>query len=165
MKTHLAALALLAVAPLALGAPVSQAADSPIVVKTVAEKEQVVRLADGTTQTKLVPAQPVVPGDQVVYTVTFQNVGTEAATDVAIVNPVPEHTAYVPGSAGGPGTDVQFSVDGGRTYATADQLKVRGADGTERAATAADYTHVRWVLKNALTPGAIAFARYRVVVK
>lgn len=160
MKKHLITLALLVATPLALAAP-----DGPIVVKTVAEKEQVVTLADGRKQTKLVPAQPVVPGEQVIYTVTFENVGEKPATDVAIVNPVPEHTTYVAGSAGGPGTEVSFSVDGGRTWGAPEQLKLRGADGTERAATPADYTHVRWVLRNPLTPGAVAFARYRVVVK
>lgn len=160
MKKHLITLALLVATPLALAAP-----DGPIVVKTVAEKEQVVTLADGRKQTKLVPAQPVVPGEQVIYTVTFENVGQKPATDVAIVNPVPEHTTYVAGSAGGPGTEVSFSVDGGRTWGAPEQLKLRGADGTERAATPADYTHVRWVLRNPLTPGAVAFARYRVVVK
>lgn len=160
MKKHLITLALLVVAPLALAAP-----EGPIVVKTVAEKEQVVTLADGRKQTKLVPATPVVPGEQVIYTVTFENAGAQPATDVAIVNPVPEHTTYVAGSAGGPGTDVSFSIDGGRTWGAPEQLKVRGTDGAERAATPADYTHVRWVLKNPLTPGAVAFARYRVVVK
>ena len=160
MKKHLITLALLVATPLALAAP-----DGPIVVKTVAEKEQVVTLADGKQQRKLVPAQPVVPGEQVIYTVTFENVGDKPATDVAIVNPVPEHTTYVAGSAGGPGTEVSFSVDGGRTWGAPEQLKLRGADGTERAATPADYTHVRWVLRNPLTPGAVAFARYRVVVK
>jgi uncharacterized repeat protein (TIGR01451 family) len=160
MNKHLITLALLVATPLALAAP-----DGPIVVKTVAEKEQVVTLADGTKQTKLVPAQPIVPGEQVIYTVTFENVGQKPATDVAIVNPVPEHTTYVAGSAGGPGTEVSFSVDGGRTWGAPEQLKLRAADGTERAATPADYTHVRWVLRNPLTPGAVAFARYRVVVK
>jgi uncharacterized repeat protein (TIGR01451 family) len=160
MNKHLITLALLVATPLALAAP-----DGPIVVKTVAEKEQVVTLADGRKQTKLVPAQPVVPGEQVIYTVTFENVGQKPATDVAIVNPVPEHTTYVAGSAGGPGTEVSFSVDGGRTWGAPEQLKLRAADGTERAATPADYTHVRWVLRNPLTPGAVAFARYRVVVK
>ena len=106
-----------------------------------------------------------IPGEQVIYTVTFENVGDKPATDVAIVNPVPEHTTYVAGSAGGPGTEVSFSEDGGRTGGAPEQLKLRGADGTERAATPADYTHVRWVLRNPLTPGAVAFARYRVVVK
>lgn len=160
MKQHLVALVLALAAPLALAAQ-----EGSIVVKTVAEKEQVVTLPDGKKQTRLVPAQPVVPGEEVIYTVTFQNVGQDAATDVAVVNPVPEHTTYVAGSAGGPGTEVAFSVDGGRSWGAPEQLKVRGADGAERAATPADYTHVRWVLKNPLTPGAVAFARYRVVVK
>lgn len=157
----------LAVLPLFLAASLALAAADPgsIVVKSVAEKEEVVTAADGTKTTRLVPLAKAVPGDEVVYTVTVQNVGKEPATDVVVTNPVPEHTRYVAGSAGGPGTEVAYSVDGGRTWGRAEELKVREADGTLRPATPADYTHVRFVMKNALTPGSVAFARYRVAIK
>jgi len=136
-----------------------------ILVKTVAEQEQVATAADGSKRSTLAPASKVLPGHEVVYTVTFENVGHDAASDVIVTNPVPEHTSYVPGSAFGPGTDLLFSTDGGHSFASAGALEVHGADGSVRAAGPEDYTHIRFVLKNSLTPGAVAFARYRTIVK
>ena len=156
----------IAVIPLLLASFVASAApQGSILVKTVAEQEQTVTSADGTRHTVLAPAKAVLPGHAVVYTVTFENVGHEAARDVVVTNPVPEHTNYQSGSAFGPGTELLFSADGGRSFAPPDVLEVRGADGSVRAAGPEDYTHIRFVLKNALTPGAVAFARYRTIVK
>jgi uncharacterized repeat protein (TIGR01451 family) len=160
MKKSILALSLLLVSVAAAAAP-----QGAIRVKTVVEQEQVVTAADGSQKTTLVPAQKVLPGHEVIYTVSFENISKESASDVVVTNPVPEHTTYVPGSAFGPGTEQLFSVDGGQTFAPAASLEVRGADGSTRAAGPSDYTHIRFVLKNALTPGAVAFARYRTAVK
>jgi uncharacterized repeat protein (TIGR01451 family) len=158
---------LIAILPLLLASLAAGAAPQPgsILVKTVAEQEQTVTAADGSTSTVLTPAKSVLPGHEVVYTVTFQNIGQDAARDVVVTNPVPEHTRYQAGSAFGPGTDLLFSADGGRSFAAADALEVRGTDGSVRTAGPEDYTHIRFVLKNSLTPGAVAFARYRTIVK
>jgi hypothetical protein len=45
------------------------------------------------------------------------------------------------------------------------ELGVVAADGARRAATAADYTHVRWLIKAPLAPGARAFVRFRATVR
>ncbi len=141
------------------------ASQGSILVKTVAEQEQIVTAANGSKSTVLAPAKSVLPGREVIYTVTFENIGHEAASDVVVTNPVPEHTTYQPGSAFGPGTELLFSIDGGRSFAPAAGLEVHEHDGSVRAAGAEDYTHIRFVLKNSLTPGAVAFARYRTLVK
>jgi uncharacterized repeat protein (TIGR01451 family) len=132
-----------------------------ILVKTVAEQEQAA--ADGSL--RLVPAAKVLPGREVVYTVTVENIGHDVARDVVVTNPVPEHTRYLDGSAFGPGTELTFSVDGGHRFAGPGDLVVRDALGSARAATPADYTHIRFVLKNPLNGGAVAMARYRTVVR
>jgi hypothetical protein len=44
-------------------------------------------------------------------------------------------------------------------------LKVRDPDGQARPASAADYTHIRWELKNALKGNSVAFVRFRARVK
>jgi uncharacterized repeat protein (TIGR01451 family) len=137
---------------------------SSLRVTQVAEMERTVTATDGSKQTTLVPATLVPPGGEVVYTVKFENAGKQAATDVVVTNPVPEHTRYVANSAGGPGTEVTYSVDGGKTFGAPESLKVAAEDGT-RAATAADYTHLRFRLVNALPPGQVAYARFRAVVK
>jgi uncharacterized repeat protein (TIGR01451 family) len=160
MKKYIALLPLLFAGFTAAAAP-----QGSILVKTIVEQEQVVTATDGSKQTTLVPALKVLPGHEVIYTVSFENISKDAASDVVVTNPVPEHTTYVPGSAFGPGTDQLFSVDGGRSFAPAAALEVRAADGSVRAAGPEDYTHIRFVLKSSLTPGAVAFARYRTAVK
>ena len=72
---------------------------------------------------------------------------------------------YTPDSAVGPGTDVTYSVDAGRSFDTPENLKVQEPGGRVRAATAVDYTHIRWQLKNALKGNSVAFVRFRAQVK
>lgn len=164
MRTIHALPLLLLGATLAFAAPPASSAQPALKVTQVAEVEKTVVAADGSKQTKLVPAALVPPGGEVVYTVKFENAGAQPATDVVVTNPVPEHTRFVANSAAGPGTEVTYSVDGGKSFAPADRLNVRGADG-ERAATADDYTHLRFRLVNPLPPGQVAYARFRTVVK
>lgn len=133
-----------------------------IVLKTVAEVEQVTVNAKGEKSTKLVPAAKVVPGVAVTYTVTANNICKEPAEKVTINNAVPEHMVYVAGSAMGPGTDVTFSLDG-KTFGTADQLTVQ-ENGATRKARADEYKNIRWVFKDSLAAGAQGFARYRAVL-
>lgn len=140
------------------------AADKACVeLKTSAEAEHEV-VEQGQKVKRLVPAGKVVPGEEIVWTVTATNVCKEATSNVVIANPVPEHMTYVAGSAMGTGADIAYSVDG-KEFKSAAELQVRGADGTTRAARADDYRAIRWTYKNAFAPGATAFVRYRALVK
>ncbi len=123
--------------------------------------------AEGRQVRRLMPAenQRIVPGDEVIFTVTFTNISAESADNVTITNPVPDHMRLVAGSAVGPGTDITFSVDGGQTYGLPDELTVADATLGSRPATADDYTHIRWRMQNALQPGAKGFARFRAVLR
>lgn len=132
-------------------------------VRTVVQKE--VTLTDaGETETKLVPADSVVPGEKVVYTIAFTNISGNAAADVVITNPIADSLTYVEGSAFGPGTEIQFSIDGGNTFASRDDLAVIEA-GVSRAANADDLTHIRWVMREELATGAQGTARFSAVLK
>jgi len=133
-----------------------------------AQIEQEYLDAKGKPAKRLVPVKDetkVLPGDEVVYTISFHNRGAQPATDVVVTDPIPANAAYRDGSAFGAGTEIAFSADGGKTYAKPEVLKVKGADGKERAASAADYTHVRWKLLAAVAPGQNGFVRFRAVVK
>ena len=57
-----------------------------------------------------------------------------------------------------------FSVDGGKTFAAADELVV-SEDGEARAAEARDFTHVRWVMQDDLAAGAQGTARFAAVLE
>lgn len=136
-----------------------------ILLKTVAEMERVTMDERGEKSTRLVPVEKVVPGDEVIYTVSATNICDQAAENVVIDNPVPEHMNYVASSAIGPGTDVTFSIDGGFNFGKADTLKVANADGTQRLAQPHEYTNIRWMMRNPLKPGSVAFARFRAVLE
>jgi hypothetical protein len=101
--------------------------------------------------------------DQLIVSVRFTNASRQVLDSVRITSPVPADVQYVADSASGPGSDVLFSADNGRTFGRPDELTIAAANGSSRAAEAADYTHVRWVLKGPLAAGATGVARYRAV--
>ncbi len=143
------------------GAHVSSAA---IAIKAIAEVETRVSF-NGREATKLVPADRVVPGDEIFYTLEIRNTGGATVPAPSVVYPIPDHTRYVADSAIGPGAEVSYSVDGGRSFDQPENLKVAGPAGAPRPADAADYTHVRWQFKHGLRGKSVAFARFRAVVK
>ncbi len=99
-----------------------------------------------------IPAKKVIPGEIVQYNTFFQNIGNQPADNINIVNPIPKHTVYLPNSAQGQNTQVLFSVDGGKHFAPAGALKVRGNDGRLHLAKPSDYTHIRWQYRGSLPP-------------
>lgn len=155
----------LAVAALLALANLAHAADKGCIeLKTVAESEQEYTNDAGQKAKRLVPAAKVVPGDEVVWTITAKNVCDKAADNIVIANPVPEQMQYVANSALGIGADIAYSVDG-KEFAEPAALVIHDANGIRRAAAADDYRAVRWTYKSAFAPGAIAFVRYRAIVK
>lgn len=150
----------------AAGAP-AHAQGSPsgnIELRNVAEIETDVKTADGKTEKRRLPAQKAAPGTEVIYTSFFRNIGTRPAGNIAIVNPVPANTTYVGGSAFGDNTEISFSADGGKTWAAADKVKVRGADGKERPAGNSELTHIRWTYRGELPQGKQGSVGFRVSV-
>lgn len=133
-------------------------------VQTTVQKETVVTNEQGEQETKLVPAETVVPGERVIYTITFENISDQPAGDVVITNPISGDLTYVDGSAFGPGTAIEFSVDGGASFAAANELTVE-EDGASRAARPDDFTHIRWVMQNELAVGAQGTARFTAQLK
>lgn len=133
-------------------------------VITTVQKQEVTLSAAGEPVTELVPAATVIPGDRVVYTITFQNISDEPAESVVITNPIAETLTYVDGSAFGPGTEILFSIDGGQSFAEREALTV-DEDGETRSAEPKDFTHVRWVMQQDLAAGAQGMARFTAVLK
>jgi uncharacterized repeat protein (TIGR01451 family) len=113
-------------------------------MKMVAEKEVTVT-EGGKKVVKRVPAQSSTPGEVLIYTLSYKNVGDEKATAVNVDNPLPNGTHYLANSASGADAQINFSVDGGKTYGKPDQLAVHKA-GKKAKAEAVDYTNIRWVL-------------------
>jgi uncharacterized repeat protein (TIGR01451 family) len=114
---------------------------------------------------ELIPADRVVPGDEVFYTLEIKNTGSTPLPTPTVDFAIPAHMRYVANSAVGAGAEVSYSIDGGRTFGRPESLTVAGDGGEPRAATAAEYTHIRWRLKHVLKSKAMALARFRAIVK
>lgn len=136
-----------------------------ILVQTVAEKEETYVTPDGERATRLVPVATVVPGDTVIYTVTFTNVSDADAENIVVTDPVPGEMVYVHGSAFGPGTNISFSADNGERFAALDDLTVVDEAGNERPVRPTDITHIRWVLRTPLPAGEKGYARFSAVLR
>lgn len=148
---------------LACAAGAAAAAAQTVVVSS--SLERIVALPDqgSPTPVQITTATVASHADQLIVSVKFTNTSAAVVDSVRITSPVPADVQFVPGSASGPGSEVLFSVDNGRTFGRPDELTVAGANGGARAASAADYTHVRWVLHAPLDAGATGVARFRAV--
>jgi len=133
-----------------------------IELKMVVEQEVTVTNEDGEKTVERTEAKLVLPGDEVIYTITYRNIGEEEATNVVITNPIPQHMIYKAGTALGDGTEIVYSVDGSH-FDLADKLKVKLPlpDAGERPATVQDYSHIRWILKTPVAPGKTGEVSYR----
>jgi uncharacterized repeat protein (TIGR01451 family) len=138
---------------------------SPIVVTGMVETEVEVKNAHGAIEKQRVPVSKAVPGTEVIYTTTFTNQGNEPVADIGITNPIPENTVYLAASAAGEHSAITYSIDGGKTFATADKLIVKTPEGRERLALASEYTHIRWAYRGELPAGKTGSASFRVVIK
>ena len=99
------------------------------------------------------PARRLNAGDELHYTVRVRNPGEAPVSDVVVTKRLPFGVRYHPGSATGPACKVQFSVDGGVTFAAPAPSKTAGARKNARTASPThEYTHVRWVLESPWRP-------------
>jgi uncharacterized repeat protein (TIGR01451 family) len=71
---------------------------SALTAKQIVEKETVVQMPDGTESLTRGPAELVIPGERVVYTLNFTNDDTAPATDLVLTMPVPSEIKYLDGS-------------------------------------------------------------------
>ena len=164
LDTFAAAAGLLLLANIAAGQAPAEVPAESLVVRSIAEVETRTVVA-GHEVVKLAPADRVVPGDRVIYTLEARNTAAAALEAPVITYPVPEYMRYVANSAVGPGAEVSYSVDGGHHFDSPLNLTLLGPAGRPRPAAAADYTHIRWQLKHSLKPNSVAFVRFRAVVK
>jgi uncharacterized repeat protein (TIGR01451 family) len=143
--------------------PESEGPPLQIVVETIAAVLESQLLADGTPVKKWVPATELLEGQVVYYTVRITNPGQQAAHNVVVTKPVPANTRYIADSAVAPGARVTFSIDGGLTFASARDLRIKAGQGAAKPAPPERYTHIRWQMRYPLAPGATALARFRAV--
>ncbi len=148
------ALALLAVAPLAARA-------QGLELKTEAFREVEQASATGQKVIKREPLSRALPGQEVLYVISYRNTGPKPAGNVVVDNPLPQGLVFVGGSQAGGPARLEVSVDGGQRYGALNRLSVALKTGGTRPATAADVSHLRWTLTELVAPGAQGQLSYR----
>jgi uncharacterized repeat protein (TIGR01451 family) len=68
----------------------------------------------GRVKRELLPAEQVIPGEELRYTITFTNDSDTLVERgrIIITNAIPQGARYLSGSAGGASTRIEYSVDG-----------------------------------------------------
>jgi uncharacterized repeat protein (TIGR01451 family) len=164
VKTYRVLLSVLLVGLLSGMSVAAHAASGAIKVKSIAQVEIAGVGEDGKPKIIRAPADKATPGTKVFFVNTFENVSNKPAGGIVMTNPLPTHTDYQAGSAYGENTVITFSIDGGKNFAAAEELKVKSVDGDVTAKPSA-YTHVRWVYKGQLAAGATAEVGFSSVIK
>ncbi len=142
------------------------AAEGAIKLTSIAQVEIEVTDKKGNKTLKRSTVTKAVPGTEVIYTTTFKNVINKPVDkNFVIDNPIPNDSEYKGGSAFGPDCEILFSVDGGKQFGHAEELKIKDADGKERTALAKEYTHIRWIYKKELAAGKSGEVGFRAAIK
>ena len=136
---------------------------SDLLVTSALERIEVAAESDGAAPGEAESAATPSSAEALIVSVRFTNATEQVLDSNRITSPGPPDLRYVAQSASGPGSDVLFSVDDGRTFGVPEELTLAAPDGGVRGADAADYTHVRWILRAPLDAGATGIARFRAV--
>ncbi len=123
----------------------------PQMVISIATAKEVKETKNGITTTKLVTATSAASGETLHYTLTYHNKGDEDAVNAVVVDPVPAGTVYLINSATGRNAEIEYSADGGKTYAypvkVSHEIRLTSGKVEKRIATPDDYTHIRWTIQ------------------
>lgn len=135
----------------------------PLEAMIEVERLEISTGSGGQETRRWVAADRLNAGDEIHYTVRVRNPGKQPVADIVVTKRLPFGVHYLRNSAAGPATEVQFSIDGGKTFATPDALQRAAGGGkqTPRKALDDQYTHVRWVLRKPLGPASTALLRFR----
>ncbi len=192
MKTAYAAALMLAAASGSMIAMAGQAqaqtaptakAKAAVTLSSKAMIERVETDANGAQKTVLKTPSDVivVPGDKVIFTLSYVNQSAEPAASFRATNPMPGPIQFLSAAE----EWAVVSVDGGKIWGKLAALTVverteeaaltdpetgeitQDAVSTEeqRAARAEDVTHVRWAFADDIAPGASGSVSYRGLVK
>jgi uncharacterized repeat protein (TIGR01451 family) len=138
-------------------------ASGPLETTIEVQKLELSEGSGGEEVRRWIAADRLNAGDEIHYTVRIRNAGKQPVDSIVVTKRLPFGVKYLRNSAAGPAAEVQFSIDGGRTFATPDALSRAASDGrkTARRALEGEYTHVRWVLSKPLRPSSTALLRFR----
>jgi len=120
--------------------------------------------ANGEDALTFAPATDVEPGQQVRYSLSYANEGSEPADSVSLVMPIPSEVTYLESSAAGALGTLTFSADNGQTYATRQAVMIADGD-RRRVANASEITHIKWAFSAPIAPADSGAISYMAVLK
>lgn len=115
-------------------------------------KEVITETETGVTVERMAP-DTIIPGDRVLYALTYVNDNNDVVNDIVLTMPVPSAIAFIDGTAENPNTEIVYSADGGATYGSRESRMAIDDLGQMRAANADEITHVRWTVITPVAPG------------
>lgn len=146
---------------LAIFAPAPALAADNVALASAVFVERSVTGADGKTSVVREEPKLVTPGDKLVFVLSYKNAGAAPADSFVVTNPIPASVSFVASDSAG----ADFSADGGKSWGALAALTVKGANGSARAATASDITHVRWAFAKAIPVGGAGKLSFRGIVR
>ena len=142
----------------------SSAEEGAIKFTNTVKKQVIEKNKKGEEIMRYVPPDLAVPGNTMMYTITFENISDQAVTGIVINDPLPNNSKYVENSATGKNTDITFSTDG-TSFNVPAKLKLKDKSGKTWTASADKYTHIRWVHKQPLKPGEIGTVTFKTKIR
>jgi hypothetical protein len=155
----------LSVSQVAYAAPLPAAAEPQADVKidSLIKVERTEQSENGDSVTALVdPATvKIIPGDKLLFVNRYENTGKNDVTGFVLNNPVHKAVAFIEALEDW----ALVSVDGGQNFGKLSALTVKDGEQQSRPAVAGDVSHIRWVLRSPIKPGASGELRFRGTVK
>ena len=135
---------------------------------SITTSKEVMETVNGVKLNTSVPVQSAVSGDTLTFTIYYNNIGNETATNAVVDNPISSETSYIDNSVTGASADISFSIDAGKNFKKASDLTyaVKHSGGSTENITARpeEYTDIRWTIK-AVPPGSSGILSYKVKIK
>ena len=128
-------------------------------------KKEIVEENDkGEKVIRYVEPVTAIPGNTMMYTITFENTGDKPVSGIVINDPLPNNSKYIANTATGENTKITFSADG-NNFAVPGKIKLKDKTGKTWTVSADKYTHIRWVYSKNLMPGEIGKVTFKTKIK
>ncbi|MCK5003072.1 MAG: DUF11 domain-containing protein [Gammaproteobacteria bacterium] len=140
-------------------------ANGKIVLTNKVLKQVIKKDKDGNVTYSYIEPKTALPGDVMMYVISFENIGKDPAKGIVINDPLPNNSKYRMGSAAGKNTKITFSIDDGNNFGHPEDLVVKDINGKEWTAKPESYTHIRWVYNKPLAPGEKSEVSFKTQIK
>lgn len=136
-------------------------AQSPVELESDVYVERLVAASDGRKSRIIEKADHVLPGDELIFVLSYENTGAAPAHNFAVTNPLPRTVAFREAAD----RNALVSVDGGKNWGRLDALRVARNNGRTRPAKPRDVTHIKWRFRNGLASGTTGKLVFRGTVR